>query len=60
MGWHGSADGQNIQGAHAEARAEHDLEVNIKAEREIEIVLSHLEYQHSILIEMARKQNNNS
>ena len=48
--------GQNIQGAHAEARAEHDLEVNIKAEREIEIVLSHLEYQNELLIEMARRR----
>ena len=45
--------GQNIQGSHAEARAEHDLEVNIKAEREIEIILSHLEYQNSILIDLA-------
>src|SRR5271154_5899141 len=26
--------GQNIQGRHAETRAEHDLEVNIKAEKE--------------------------
>lgn len=33
--------GQNIQGRHAEARAEHDLEVNIKAEKEIEIILNH-------------------
>ena len=47
--------GQNIQGAHAEARAEHDLQVNIKAEREIEIVLSHLEYQNELLIEMAQR-----
>ena len=29
--------GQNIQGSHAELRAEHDLEVNVKAEKEIEI-----------------------
>ena len=48
--------GQNIQGAHAEARAEHDLEVNIKAEREIEIVLAHLEYQNELLIEMAQRR----
>src|SRR5215472_18248331 len=27
--------GQNLQGAHAELRAEHDLEVNIKAEKKI-------------------------
>lgn len=44
--------GQNIQGREADERAEHDLEVNIKAEREIEIILRHLEYQNSILISM--------
>jgi len=47
--------GQNIQGGYAEGRAEHDLEVNIKAEQEIELVLSHLEYQNQILIEMLGK-----
>ena len=43
--------GQNIQGKHSESRAEHDLEVNIKAEKEIEIVLTHLEYQNNLLLE---------
>jgi len=47
--------GQNIQGRHAEARAENDLEVNIKAEQEIEVVLRHLEYQNAILITMLGK-----
>ena len=47
--------GQNIQGRHAEARAENDLEVNIKAEEEIETVLRHLEYQNTILIAMMKK-----
>lgn len=47
--------GQNIQGKHSEARSEHDLEVNIKAEKEIELVLGHLEYQNSILIAMLEK-----
>ena len=47
--------GQNIQGGYAEARAEHDLEVNIKAEQEIELVLTHLEYQNQILIDMLSK-----
>ena len=46
--------GQNIQGAHAEARAEHDLEVNIKAEDEIEVILKHLEYQNTLLLNMTR------
>jgi uncharacterized membrane protein len=48
--------GQNIQGAHAEARAEHDLEVNIKAEDEIELILKHLEYQNAMLLDLAKKQ----
>jgi uncharacterized membrane protein len=48
--------GQNIQGRHAEARAENDLEVNIRAEEEIEIVLQHLEYQNNILMAMMEKQ----
>lgn len=48
--------GQNIQGQHAEARAEYDLDVNVKAEREIEAILNHLEYQNKILIAMMEKQ----
>lgn len=47
--------GQNIQGRHAESRAEHDLEVNIKAEQEIEAVLEHLEYQNAMLLAMMEK-----
>ncbi len=35
--------GQNLQGRHAEIRAESDFEVNVKAEREIEAILMHLE-----------------
>ena len=46
--------GQNVQGAHAEARADYDLRVNVKAEEEIELVLSHLEYQNNILIDLVR------
>jgi uncharacterized membrane protein len=48
--------GQNIQGRHAEARAEHDLEVNVKAEQEIELILHHLEQQNDLLIAMLEKQ----
>ncbi|MGH6971434.1 MAG: DUF1003 domain-containing protein, partial [Caulobacteraceae bacterium] len=47
--------GQNLQGAHAEARAEHDLDVNVKAEKEIELILQHLEYQNEILKSMVDK-----
>jgi len=48
--------GQNIQGRAAEARAEHDLQVNIKAEAEIELVLRHLERQNDLLVAMLEKQ----
>lgn len=47
--------GQNIQGAHSKARAESDLEVNVRAEEEIEVVLRHLEYQNGLLIAMMEK-----
>ncbi len=47
--------GQNIQGQHAEARAQYDLDVNVKAEQEIETILYHLEYQNNLLIAMMEK-----
>jgi uncharacterized membrane protein len=47
--------GQNLLGQHAEARAEHDLEINIKAEQEIEVILHHLEHQNEILTTMLGK-----
>ena len=47
--------GQNIQGRHFGRRAQHDLEVNVRAEEEIEVVLNHLEYQNAILIAMVQK-----
>jgi uncharacterized membrane protein len=47
--------GQNLQGMHSEARAQHDLEVNVKAEEEIEVILRHLEYQNEILMRMVAK-----
>ncbi|HEY2707169.1 MAG TPA: DUF1003 domain-containing protein [Caulobacteraceae bacterium] len=47
--------GQNIQGSHSEARAEHDLEINVKAEQEIEVILHRLEEQNQILTQMVRK-----
>jgi uncharacterized membrane protein len=51
--------GQNIQGAHADARAEHDLDVNVKAEKEIEVILEHLEYQNALLLQMMTRLNVN-
>ena len=47
--------GQNLQGMHSEARAQHDLEVNVKAEQEIEVILQHLEQQNEILMAMVEK-----
>ena len=47
--------GQNVQAAHEDARAERDLEVNVQAEEEIEVILEHLEYQNAILLEMVAK-----
>ena len=51
--------GQNVQGAHADLRAEHDLEVNVKAEEEIEVILQHLEYQNGLLLDVMQKLNVN-
>ncbi len=42
--------GQNLQGRHSEKRAESDFEVNVKAEREIETILLHLEQQNELMI----------
>ncbi|MFI5322367.1 MAG: DUF1003 domain-containing protein [Thermodesulfobacteriota bacterium] len=44
--------GQNLQGRHSEARAEADFEVNTKAEREIEVILQHLENQNDWIIKI--------
>jgi uncharacterized membrane protein len=47
--------GQNLQGSHSERRAENDFEVNVRAEKEICVILHHLEYQNAILITMLEK-----
>ena len=44
--------GQNLQGRHAEARAEADFDVNTKAEREIEAILLHLEAQNDLMLKI--------
>ncbi len=44
--------GQNLQGRHAEKRAEADFEVNTKAEREIEAILMHLENQNELILKI--------
>ena len=50
--------GQNLQGSHAELRAEADFEVNTKAEREIGTVLLHLENQNKVMLEILKKLDN--
>jgi len=47
--------GQNLQGRHSEARAEADFEVNMKAEREIENILLHLENQSEMIDKLLQK-----
>ena len=52
--------GQNLQGRHAERRAEADFEVNVKAEREIETILLHLENQNKVILQILNKLENKS
>ena len=47
--------GQNIQGKHAEARANDDYNVNKKAELEIETILQHLENQNELILEILQR-----
>lgn len=47
--------GQNLQGRHSELRAENDFEVNVKAEKEVETILRHLEFQNAVLVTMLEK-----
>lgn len=47
--------GQNLQGKHAETRAEADFEVNTKSELQIETILKHLENQNEVLEKISRK-----
>jgi uncharacterized membrane protein len=54
--------GQNLQGRHAERRAESDFEVNVRAEKEIEVILMHLENQNELILKILdniEKTNNN-
>jgi uncharacterized membrane protein len=47
--------GQNLQGRHAELRAQHDYDTNVKAEKEIEAILLHLEKQDEMMLEILKK-----
>lgn len=50
--------GQNIQGRHSEARAESDFDINVKAEKEIETILLHLEQQNDLMVSILRHLEN--
>lgn len=47
--------GQNLQGRHSELRAQHDYETNVKAEKEIESILLHLEKQDEMMLQILHK-----
>lgn len=47
--------GQNLQNKYDEARGEADFEVNVKAEREIEAILRHLEDQRELIVELKKE-----
>jgi uncharacterized membrane protein len=47
--------GQNLQSAHAEVRAEVDFEINKKAEQEIETILTHLEEQDKMILQILQR-----
>jgi len=46
--------GQNLQGRYSEMRAEADYEVNLKAEKEVEVILAYLEKQNRLLEKMKK------
>ena len=44
--------GQNLQGRHAEKIAESYFNVNVRAEKEIEVILMHLEHQNELILKI--------
>jgi uncharacterized membrane protein len=44
--------GQNLQSRHSEIRAEEDYLINKKAELEIETILTHLENQDKLILQI--------
>jgi len=47
--------GQNLQGRHAERRADSDYEIDTRAEREIETILQHLELLNEKVEKISRR-----
>jgi uncharacterized membrane protein len=50
--------GQTLQGRYAERRAEADFSVNVRAEKENEVILLHLEQQNELIMEILKKLEN--
>lgn len=46
--------GQNLQGRHSETRAQLDFEINQKAEKEVMVILRHLEHNTDLLIHLMK------
>jgi uncharacterized membrane protein len=46
--------GQNLQGRHAETRAELDFEINQKAEQEVMVILKQLEHNTDLIIQLMK------
>jgi uncharacterized membrane protein len=46
--------GQNLQGRHSETRAELDFEINQKAEKEVMVILEHLEHQSDLILQLMK------
>lgn len=47
--------GQNLEGRHAEMRAEEDYKINKRSEKEIETIIAHLENQNDMLVHLIKK-----
>ena len=47
--------GQNLQARHTEIRSEADFETNLKAERETEAILQHLESLEAAVARLEKK-----
>lgn len=50
--------GQNLQGRHAELRAEADFETNLKAEKQIEAISNNLKKQEETILKILEKIEN--
>jgi len=48
--------GQNVQTRHHDARSQYQLDVNLKSEKEIEILLEHLHYQTDMIEKILKNQ----